>query len=86
MAQEEWDSPDPNADLKIIANRIETLNTRYWRIENMPVWPLHLTTLKRFQRDYILLTTPLITRLVNDNTKVGELVAEILRALSLEGV
>jgi len=86
MAQEEWDSPDPNADLKIIADRIETLNTRYWRIENMPVWPLHLTTLKRFQRNYILLTTPLITRLVNDNTKVGELVAEILRALSLEGV
>jgi hypothetical protein len=86
MTQQEWDSPDPNADLKIIANRIETLNTRYWRIENMPVWPLHLTTLKRFQRDYILLTTPLITRLVNDNTKVGELVAEILRALSLEGV
>jgi hypothetical protein len=86
MAQEEWDSPDPNADLKIIADRIETLNTRYWRIENIPVWPLHLTTLKRFQRNYILLTTPLITRLVNDNTKVGELVAEILRALSLEGV
>ena len=86
MAQEEWDSPDPNADLKIIADRIETLNTRYWRIENMPVWPLHLTTLKRFQRNYILLTTPLITRFVNDNTKVGELVAEILRALSLEGV
>ena len=86
MAQEEWDSPDPNADLKIIADRIETLNTRYWRIENMPVWPLHLTTLKRFQRNYILLTTPLITRLVNDNTKVGELVAEILRALFLEGV
>ncbi len=86
MAQEEWDSPDPNADLKIIADRIETLNTRYWRIENMPVWPLHLTTLKRFQRNYILLTTPLITRLVNDNTKVSELVAEILRALSLEGV
>jgi len=52
----------------------------------MPVWPLHLTTLKRFQRNYILLTTPLITRLVNDNTKVGELVAEILKALSLEGV
>lgn len=86
MAQEEWDSPDPNADLKIIADRIETLNTRYWRIENMPVWPLHLATLKRFQRNYILLTTPLITRLVNDNTKLGELVAEILRALSLEGV
>ncbi len=86
MAQEEWDSPDPNADLKIIADRIETLNTRYWRIENMPVWPLHLTTLKRFQRNYILLTTPLITRFVNNNTKVGELVAEIPRALSLEGV
>ncbi len=72
--------------MKKIADRIETLNTRYWRIENMPVWPLHLTTLKRFQRNYILLTTPLITRLVNDNTKVGELVAEILRALFLEGV
>ncbi len=72
--------------MKKIADRIETLNTRYWRIENMPVWPLHLTTLKRFQRNYILLTTPLITRLVNDNTKVGELVAEILKALSLEGV
>ena len=86
MAQEKWDSPDPNADLKIIADRIEALNTRYWRIENMPVWPSHLTTLKRFQRNYILLTTPLITRLVNDNTKVDELVAEILKALSLEGV
>jgi len=72
--------------MKKIADRIETLNTRYWRIENMPVWPLHLTTLKRFQRNYILLTTPLITRLVNDNTNVGELVAEILKALSLEGV
>ncbi len=72
--------------MKKIADRIETLNTRYWRIENMPGWPLHLTTLKRFQRNYILLTTPLITRLVNDNTNVGELVAEILKALSLEGV
>ena len=78
QVREERESNKPDAD---IAGRIEVLRNRYWSIENMPVWPLHISTLKRFRRNYLVLTTPLITRLVDDNTKIGEQVANLLKAL-----
>lgn len=81
QVREERESSAPDAEITDIANRIEVLRSRYWAIENMPVWPLHIATLKRFRRNYIVLTTPLITRLVDDNTKVGEQVANLLKAL-----
>lgn len=83
--REERESVGTNIDITDIANRIETLRDRYWQIENMPVWPLHLTTLKRFRRNYILLTTPLITRLVDDNTEIGKQIAQILSFFSSGG-
>ena len=83
--REKRDSIGADTDITDIADRIETLHDRYWRIENMPVWPLHLSTLKRFRRNYILLTAPLITRLVDDNTEVGKQIAQILNALSTGG-
>ena len=81
QVREERESNEPDTEITDIANRIEVLRSRYWAIENMPVWPLHITTLKRFRRNYIVLTTPLITRLVDDNTEVGEKLANLLKAL-----
>ena len=79
--REERDSSDPNTEITDVADRIEVLRNRYWHIENMPVWPLHISTLKRFRRNYILLTTPLITRLIDDQTGVGKQVASMLESL-----
>ena len=81
QVREERESNAPDAEITDIADRIEVLRSRYWVIENMPVWPLHISTLKRFRRNYLVLTTPLITRLVDDNTKIGEQVANLLKAL-----
>jgi len=81
QVREERESNAPDAEITDIAGRIEVLRSRYWVIENMPVWPLHISTLKRFRRNYLVLTTPLITRLVDDNTKIGEQVANLLKAL-----
>lgn len=81
QVREERESNAPDTDITDIADKIEVLRSRYWNIENMPVWPLHISTLKRFRRNYLVLTTPLITRLIEDNTNVGKQVADLLKAL-----
>lgn len=58
------------------SKRLDALRERYWRIENMPVWPLHPSTLQSFRRTYVVLTTPVIMNLARHYTSIGRFFSE----------
>ena len=74
---------DAGADAR--SARVEVLKTRYWAIENMPVWPVDLSTRRRFGRANLILALPLVTRFVDDHVPFGPTLRALLKQLSESG-
>lgn len=62
--QQELTQTQSEEEVAVSKERIAARQREYWDIENMPTWPVDLTTWRRFARNNMVLALPLIAKLL----------------------